>query len=653
LPLHGGANVVGDIVFGGICRTAAATVIGLAVLLFVYILMEAWPAIDRIGLAFFTSMEWDPRRGQYSALPFIFGTLWTSAMAMLVAVPFGVATAAFLAEIATPLVRRVGSFLIELLAAIPSVVYGFWAIMFLAPLAKKLFLAFGAPDNVDGDSLFTAGLVLAIMILPYITAISFDVCRAVPRSQREGSAALGATRWQTIWNVVLPYARPGIIGGCFLALGRALGETMAVIMVIGNVAQINFAPYAPGATIPSKIASGLNELSGLQRSALVELGAILLLVTIIVNCLARLLIWRMGHAGKTTPLRETIQDLFWRKLLPVAALLLLAFLGVRLLAAAQRWALDGWEIAGLTVLLAAALAGVGLGVAAVVERSPSGSVWINRLMTGLLGTCLVVTCGPLFLILGYITVNGVSALDTNFFLHLPNDPEPGLAHAIVGSAILVVMASVLAVPIGLLAAIFLAENPNSRLTKSVRFVGELLGGVPSIVIGVFGYALLVAPGGWLSLGKFTAWAGAFSLGLMMIPIVMRGSEEALKLVPEALRHASYALGAARWQTVVRVAVPAALPTIITGICLAVARIAGETAPLLLTVNQTAYWPRSLNQDFPYLTYFIYNYSVQSVDPTEQRLAWAAAFVLLTVVMLVNVGIRLLTGKRALLASRAD
>src|SRR5262249_23668428 len=170
----------------------------------------------------------------------------------------GAAGPAFEGEHAPPMLRRVGSFLIELLAAIPSVVYGFWAIKFLGPLTRDMFLALGAPSNVDGDSLFTAGLVLAIMILPYITAITFDVCQAVPRTQREGSLALGATRWQTIWSVVLPYARPGIIGGCFLALGRALGETMAVIMVIGNVAHIGLAPWDRGATIASQIALGLN-----------------------------------------------------------------------------------------------------------------------------------------------------------------------------------------------------------------------------------------------------------------------------------------------------------------------------------------------------------------------------------------------------------
>jgi phosphate transport system permease protein len=665
LPLTGGSSALGDHVFWGACRTAAFSVILLAIVLFIYIVMEAWPAIERLGLQFLISTDWDPRSQNLGALPFIYGTLWTSGMAMLCAVPLGVATAAFLAEIAPPTVRRVGSFMIELLAAIPSVVYGFWAIKFLAPLTRSMFLALGAPGNVQGDSLFTAGLVLAVMILPYVTAISFDVCRAVPGSQREGSLALGATRWQTIWNVILPYARPGIFGGCFLALGRALGETMAVIMVVGNVPRVALEPYSPGATIASQIALGLNELGGIERAALVELGAILLLVTIVVNCLARLLIWRVASPRPTTLFLEKLSGLFWGKAVPGCVMLVLSFLIVRVCITALNFDAGKTGTAALVVLLTLVLAALAWLYRRTLGKSHRGAVGIDRLMTGVLGLCLVVTCGPLFLILGFIAVNGLGALDSSFFIHRPGDDPPGLAHAIFGTTVLVAMATIFAVPIGLLAAIFLAENPRSSLTKSVRFVGELLGGVPSVVIGIFVYALMVAPGEGRSFASFleactfglvktgfTAWAGAFALGIMMVPIVMRGSEEALKLVPQSLRQASYALGAASWQTVLRVTVPAALPAVITGVCLAIARIAGETAPLLLTVNQTSFWPKELNQPFPYLTYYIYHYA-NSTDDTEKRLAWAAAFVLLTVVMVVNIGIRFLTGKRVVLASRAD
>jgi phosphate transport system permease protein len=281
--------------------------------------------------------------------------------------------------------------------------------------------------------------------------------------------------------------------------------------------------------------------------------------------------------------------------------------------------------------------------------------WIDKLMTGVLAGCLAVSLGPLFLILGYIFYRGTAALDWDFFTQRPTpvgEPGGGLAHAMVGSLMLVSLATLFAVPIALLAAVFLAEYRTSRLAPIVRFIGELLGGVPSIVLGIFAYALLVQPGGYVSLGHFSGWAGAFALAVMMIPIVMRAAEEALRLVPESMRNASFALGASQWQTVLKVTLPAALPAIITGIFLAIARIAGETAPLLMTAFNSRYWPQSPNDHTPFLAYYIYYYSTSSY-PDWERQAWAAALVLLAFVMILNVGIRLLTGKRVLLASRAD
>jgi phosphate transport system permease protein len=608
---------VGDSLFRGLCWLSGALVLVLAALLVVFLVWQALPAMRHYGFRFLlnTNQGSDEEMG---ALPFIYGTVVTSAIAMLLAVPLGVGSAAFLAEIAPGWLRRTGSFLVELLAAIPSVVYGFWGIYVLAPAVQKLFDLWPDAPNTSGDGLLAAGLILAIMIVPYVTAISYDVCRAVPRSQREGALALGATRWQTIWTVVLPYARPGIVGGCFLALGRALGETMAVVMLIGNnlkFDEYSFTPFGTGATIPSVIALELNDSPALRKSALIELGLILLVVSVLVNCLARLLIWRVGRVGKKTS--------WWRRLLG-----------------------SGQNKPGPAP---AAVAEVGL--ASPPEPPAPASTgkarWTNRLMTGVLGSCLLITLGPLFLILGYITFHGITALDGSFFTNLPEDQPKGLAQALYGSAVLVGLSTLFAVPVGVFAAIFLAEYRTRWFGSAVRFIGELLAGVPSIIIGVFAYVLLVVP-----VRHFSGWAAVFALGLMMIPIVMRASEEALKLVPQSLRNASYALGAAQWQTVLRVTVPAALPAIITGVCLAMARIAGETAPLLFTANQSDFWPRSLGQDMPYLTYYIYTWSRTPSDE-QNRVAWAAAFVLLAFVMLLNIGIRFLTGKRVVSATRAD
>jgi phosphate transport system permease protein len=209
------------------------------------------------------------------------------------------------------------------------------------------------------------------------------------------------------------------------------------------------------------------------------------------------------------------------------------------------------------------------------------------------------------------------------------------------------LATVVAVPVGILAALYLSEYRQSRLARVVRFVNEQLLGVPSIIVGIFAYAFIAAEYG------FSAYAGAFSLAVLMLPIVARSAEEALRLVPPALRTASYALGASHAQTVVRVLLPTALPTIITGVCLAIARIAGETAPLLLAAGNSQYWPtKGLNRRFPFLTFYIYDYALSSED-WQKPLAWAAALVLLLLVMLLNVGIRAATGKRMLSATRAD
>src|SRR5262245_27938015 len=260
-----GSTGLGDWVFSAVCRSAGVLILATVAALVLVLVVQSRPALSRAGeLRFFTSSAWvpNPPEGEpvvFGSLAFIFGTLATTAIAMALAVPFGVASAAYLSEIAGAWVRRTGSFLIELLAAIPSVVYGFWGIYFLAPGVQWVFDRVGGP-NTGGSGILAAGLILAVMIVPYVTAISFDVIRAVPRSQREGALALGATRWQMIWTAVLPFARPGIIAACFLALGRALGETMAVTMLIGNKAYLPDSlqewlrvPFALGNSIASVI----------------------------------------------------------------------------------------------------------------------------------------------------------------------------------------------------------------------------------------------------------------------------------------------------------------------------------------------------------------------------------------------------------------
>ncbi len=279
-----------------------------AVSVFAIVVLVVWELIDKsqlslhqFGLKFFYGHDWDPVNGSFGAMPFIYGTLVSSFLALVLAVPLSVGVAVFITEMCPLGLRAIISFLVELLAAIPSVIYGLWAIFVLAPLLRDYVEPF-LGKTLGWTGLFTgpayglgmlaAGIILAIMIVPIIASITREVLVAVPQNQREAVLALGATRWEMIRMGVLRNARIGIVGGIILGLGRALGETMAVTMVIGNRPEIAKSLFAPGYTMASVIANEFSEATGdLYLSALVEIGLALFIVTLIVNALARLLVW--------------------------------------------------------------------------------------------------------------------------------------------------------------------------------------------------------------------------------------------------------------------------------------------------------------------------------------------------------------------------
>jgi phosphate transport system permease protein len=288
------------------------TVAALAVpVLLGFLVYELWSgadlAIRRFGLDFVTTSVWDPVAEQFGALPLIFGTLLSSLIALIIAVPLSLGVAVYLTEFAPKSVRQPVAFLIGLLAAIPSVVYGLWGIFVLVPalrttafpFLRKLFgflPLFQGP--IYGPSMLAAGIILAIMIMPYIMSVSREVLLAVPNTQREASLALGATRWEAVTSAVIPYARSGIIGAIILGLGRALGETMAVTMLIGNRHEIAASLFAPGYTMAAAIANEFSEAVGdMHISALAYVAFVLFLVTVMVNAAARLLIWRVARGS--------------------------------------------------------------------------------------------------------------------------------------------------------------------------------------------------------------------------------------------------------------------------------------------------------------------------------------------------------------------
>jgi phosphate transport system permease protein len=278
----------------------AAPVVVLAIIVVLY--LQAVPALTRFGPGFLVARAWNPVTLDFGALPFMYGTLLTSAIAIALALPIGVAVAVILAEPGAQGLRGAVGTGVELLAAIPSVVFGIWALYVMAPfvfsrIEEPVSSWFGTAGVFAGPahqtSLFTASLVLAIMILPTLSAISRDVLKAVPVGLRESAVALGATWWETTWKVVLPAARAGIFGATILALGRALGETIAVTMIIGNRPEISASIFAPAYTLASVIANEFTEATGqIYPSALIELGLVLILVTFAINVLALLLVRR-------------------------------------------------------------------------------------------------------------------------------------------------------------------------------------------------------------------------------------------------------------------------------------------------------------------------------------------------------------------------
>jgi phosphate transport system permease protein len=293
----------GDRTFSSLTLVFALVIVAILLGLVVVLNIDAMPAIRRFGLSFFGSSSWDPVREAFGALPAIYGTLLSSAIGLIIAVPISLGAAIFLVELAPSWLKGPASLVIEMLAAIPSVIIGLWGLFVLVPFVRSpieswlgsklgfLPLFQGPPFGVG---FLAAGIILAIMVIPIITAVSRDAIRAVPSQQREAMLALGATRWETIRQAVLPYCRSGLVGAIILGLGRALGETMAVTMVIGNEYKLTASLFSPGATIASKIASEFSEATGdVFIGSLVELALVLFAVTLLVNVVARVLVWRM------------------------------------------------------------------------------------------------------------------------------------------------------------------------------------------------------------------------------------------------------------------------------------------------------------------------------------------------------------------------
>lgn len=628
-----------------VMRYVLLAVSSLAVLIVLLIILFTFGnsvnAIKEIGiLDFLFGDVWRPSGGDYGALPLITGSILVTLGSMVLAVPVGIACAIYISEIAPAKLRTTLKPIVELFSAIPSVVFGFVGMMVIVPALKVLF-----PDQqLFSNSWLAASIVLALMAMPTIISVSEDAIHAVPRSYREASLAMGATKWESIVKVVLPAAVSGVSAAIILGIGRAIGETMAVLMLTGNAPIIPdplWNVYSLISTLTGTIALQLPEAvtGSVTQSALFELGVLLMIIVLFINMLSRHVVnsakRRIGEGdgkpsllfrmtGRSSIIPESVSDRLSenRSTLMRCGMLLLAFIGVWMFASLLTS--DVMALVSAAVVVAAL---VGLGyVFDKVDSTSRQTVCIGG-VTVVMGAVILM----LAIIIGHILIKGIPALSIEF---LTTSPAPGgrgggIYPAIIGSLELIAGTAVIAFPLGVLTGIYLNEYAkDTRFTRIIREAIDLLNGTPSIVFGMFGMVLFVTAMGF----GYSLLAGWITLAFMILPVIIRTTEEALKSVPKDLREASRAMGATKWRTIYKVVLPAAMGGVVTGAILSIGRAAGETAPIMLTaaVISQPHLAGSILDPVMALPLHLYHLAMDLPGTTE--LQYGTATVLLIIVL---------------------
>lgn len=561
----------------------------------IFLLRDSIPIFENTGIIpFLTGTTWYPTGNppEYGILVLIVGTVLVTLGAMVFAVPLSIGCAIYISELAPLWAKNILKPAIELLAGIPSVVYGFFGLLVLTDFIRKFFYI------PTGSTWLAGSILLGIMALPTIISISEDAISMVPLEYKEGSLAIGATRWQTISRVIVPGALSGITAAVILGFGRAIGETMAVLMVTGNAAIIPdpiWNVLSPVRTLTGTLGIEMGEVAvgSDHYAALFGIAVILLAISLIVNSVAVMILnnLRKRHMGggarrKNVILQEMMAWIrrplaFGGLLLFVLALFLILpfYLGVSVLAC------------------------LGAGYFLKDRLNPKQ---VEKVAFGLIITSAAIVVLILIILLQDIVIHGLPALSWEFLTQSPKDlgRAGGIFPAIVGTFYLVIGAILIALPLGVGTAIYLIEyTKESGVTRFIRTAVDLLNGTPSIVFGLFGLAFLVY---FLNFGV-SMIAGQVTLALMVLPTMIRATEESLKNIPQSVREGSLALGATQWQTIYRVVLPPAIPGIVTGTILSIGRAAGETAPIMFTavVFSQRYLPSSVFEPVMALPYHLF------------------------------------------------
>jgi len=603
----------------------SAVVVIFSIILFLF--REGYPLFETAGLwEFLSGVRWNPTGEPpvYGAFSLIVGTILVTVGAMVIAIPLSIGSAIFISEIASPRIRSIIKPTIELLAGIPSVVYGFFGLIVLTTWIR---ISFSQPS---GESLLAGSILLSVMAIPTITSVAEDAINSVPREYKEGSLALGATRWQTISKVVVPSALSGITAAVILGMGRAIGETMAVMMVCGNptyglIPEPITNVFAPIKTLTATLGIEMGEVASgsTHYHALFGLALVLLIITLSVNLIATFVLGRIKEKQKKSSKKGFNLPYNLGKKIRIS---LYAIVGVIIL-----WLLFISVGLALTILILVVV----MSFYYLSKRISAKN--IQRLAFGTIISTIVVVIIILGIIISYIVSNGVGAISWEFLTAGPSDigRAGGIFPAIVGTFYLIGGAILIALPLGVGSAIYLTEyTREGRLTKIIRAGADLLNGTPSIVFGLFGFAFLVL---YLRMG-FSLLAGQITLAFMILPTIIRTTEEALKSVPQSLREGSLALGATRWQTIKKVVLPPAAPGILTGAILGIGRAAGETAPIMFTaVVFSGFIPSSVFEPVNALPFHLFTLAT-SIPGSSQNQAGTALVLLLLVISIYMIAV---------------
>ncbi|TFG23347.1 MAG: phosphate ABC transporter permease PstA [Promethearchaeota archaeon] len=573
--------------------------------------------------------DWDPTNEdepKYGALAIIVGTILVTIGALVIAIPLGIGTAIFISQIAPSKMKKFLKGAVELLSGIPSIVFGYFGLIILNVWLMDTF------EIDSGNTWLSGSIILAVMALPTIISVSEDAISSVPVDYKEASLAMGATKWQTIKKAILPAALSGIIASIILGTGRALGETMAVLMVTGNTAIVPEPItdiFSSIRTITATIGIEMGEVPSGSRhyQALFALAIVLFIFTFGINTIATLILSRISQKSTGKQKRRKINIKIPQKVKDNKKLIYYSILILFL-----TWVIASWIGWILALVISITISGLFF----LFNKSSAKNQ--QRFIFSLIYSAAFIVVLALGILIYYLVIRGLPAITWEFLTEGPDDlgRKGGIFPAILGTLLLVVGAIFYSVPIGIAAGIYLAEYAKEgRITRIIRAAIDNLNGVPSIVFGLFGLAFFVF---YLGLG-ISMIAGQLTLGLMILPTIIKTTEESVKSVPQSVREGSLALGSTKWQSISRAVMPAAIPGIITGIILGMGRAAGETAPILFTamVFQQRYLPRYPTDPVTSLTYHLF-ILVTSIPDSEAQAAGTALVLLVLVLMLYGIAI---------------